>query len=136
MNRWTLMATILLGLLNCRSDDSIKPVHGEGLAGTWLLYETGYSPGAGYIVDKIPSKPAQTLTFTADGQVRAQGDQLKSYQSYTSFRTDTTNKIVQIHFSPNVSGYAGSQWITLKNDTLTLHPPCIEGCHSAFVRVE
>lgn len=137
MKRWALMATLLFALLNCRSNDSdnsVKPIHGEALAGTWLLYERGYSPGSGYIIEKIPAKPEQTLTFTADGKLHAQGDGLKYYQSFSQFRLDTLNTAVRIHYSPSETNY--SEGVYLKNDTLKLYQPCIEGCHSGFVRIK
>ncbi|MVM38811.1 hypothetical protein GO730_16785 [Spirosoma sp. HMF3257] len=46
MNRWLIILTLLLTLINCHSDDSIKLIRGSGLPGTWQLFERGYSPGA------------------------------------------------------------------------------------------
>ncbi|GAB3953865.1 hypothetical protein GCM10028805_38450 [Spirosoma harenae] len=126
---------LMVSMITCHSNSDVQPVRGQGLAGTWLLYETGYSPGAGYIVDKVPTSPQQTLTFTADGKIQAQGDKLKSYQSYTQFSLDSTANGVHIRYAPtNNATYF--ERVTVRNDTLTLSPPCIEGCHSAFIRIK
>lgn len=135
MKRWTLPLILsVFVLLNCQSNESIKPIHGQGLAGTWLLYESGYSPGAGYIVDKVPSKPQQTLTFTSDGHLQVQGDLLKNYQSFTQFRLDSVKQSIRLYYTPSISNY--SEAIYLNNDTLKLYQPCIEGCHLGFLRVQ
>ena len=134
MKCWALIATLLFALINCSTNDLIKPIHGEGLAGTWLFYEQGYSPGSGYIINKIPAKPQQTLTFTADRKVHAQGDGLNYYQSFSRFTLDTLNTAVRIHYSPSETNY--SEGIYLKNDTLRLYQSCVEGCHSGFVRIK
>ena len=132
-----ILSTLLLTLIHCQSADSIKPVHGQGLPGTWLLYETGYSPGAGYVVNKVPSQPAQTLTFTADGQMQAQGERLRGYQTFSTFRIDTVRTVAQIHYFPTSDSSSTYERINLSGDTLTLSSPfCIEGCHSAFLRIK
>ncbi|MVM32999.1 hypothetical protein GO755_23360 [Spirosoma sp. HMF4905] len=138
MTRWLIVLMLLATLVNCHSDktsdDSVTPVHGDGLPGTWLLAERGYSPGAGYIIDKIPSKPEQTLTFAADGHMQAQGDDLKAYQTFSQFRLDTTNQMVLIHFAPNTTDYY--ERVYLRNDTLKLYQSCYEGCHLGFLRIK
>ena len=138
MNRWLVIVTLLVTLMNCHSDnspdDSITPVHGQGLPGTWQLFERGYSPGAGYIIDKIPSKPEQSLTFTADGHMQAMGDGLSAYQAYSQFRLDTVNQMVRINFTPSTSQYA--ERVYLSNDTLRLYQSCYEGCHLGFLRIK
>ncbi|WP_460960318.1 hypothetical protein [Spirosoma litoris] len=134
MNRWHLILSLLGILSNCHSNNSITPVYGQGLSGKWLLVEQGYSPGAGYIIDKIPAASQQILVFTDDRRVQAQGDKLRSYQFYTQFRLDTTNQVVLIHFSPSINGY--SEQVSLSNSTLKLYPPCVEGCHLGFIRIK
>lgn len=134
MNRWLIVLTLLITLMNCHSDDSITLIRGSGLPGTWQLFERGYSPGAGYIIDKIPSKPEQSLTFTADGHIQAQGDALKAYQAFSQFRLDTTNQMIRINFIPSTSQYA--ERVYLSNDTLRLYQSCFEGCHLGFLRIK
>lgn len=134
MNRWLIILPLLLTLINCHSDDSIKLIHGSGLPGTWQLFERGYSPGAGYIIDRISSKPAQSVTFTADGHLQAQGDNLKIYQAFSQFRLDTMNQTALIYFAPSTTKYA--ERIYLRNDTLKLYQPCFEGCHLGFIRIK
>lgn len=134
MKRWTLIPTLLFTLINCRSTYSVNSELRDSLAGTWLFYEQGYSPGAGYIINKIPAKPEQTLTLTANGRIQAKGDGLKYYQSFNSFRTDTLNQVTRIYYSPSTTNY--SETIRLSGDTLRLYQSCIEGCHLGFLRIK
>ncbi|GAB4021137.1 hypothetical protein GCM10028808_65050 [Spirosoma migulaei] len=134
MNRWLIILTLLAILINCHSDDSIIPIQGSGLPGTWQLFERGYSPGAGYIIDKIPSKPEQYVTFTADGHLQAQGDNLKTYQAFSRFRLDSLNQMIRIRFIPSASEY--TEQVYLSSDTLRLYQSCFEGCHLGFLRIK
>jgi hypothetical protein len=133
----SLISALSLLLFCCQSADSVEPIQGQGLPGTWLLYEVGYSPGAGYVTDKIPAQPAQTLTFTTEGQMQVQGERLRGYQSFTNYRLDTVNTRVQLHYLPVIDSNFTYELAQIRNDTLRLsNPGCIEGCHSAFVRIK
>ncbi len=39
--------------------------------GQWVLYERGYSPGAGYITEDVALVPPQTLKLNSDGSLEA-----------------------------------------------------------------
>lgn len=108
------------------------------LVGTWQLYEYGWSPGAGYFVDEVPRTPAQTITFDSNGTVSATGEQLISFDPSRKYRlvSDTTQNRDYVEFTKS-DGDTYSMYVTqLTPDSLTLNPPCFEGCHYGFVRVK
>ncbi|WP_155297187.1 hypothetical protein [Spirosoma aerolatum] len=139
MNR-LLSLLLLFCLTQCQlsediiPDDPITPVAGQGLPGTWQWFERGYSPGAGYYIDQIPAKPAQTLTFSANGHLQVQGSGLINYQPFSQFRIDTTGSEILIRFLPSTANY--SERIVLNGDTLRLYQSCYEGCHLGFLRIK
>jgi hypothetical protein len=129
-----LFVVILVGS-SCKDDSMVVP---SPLHGTWLLYETGFSPGAGYIVNEVPEVPAQTLTLNADGTVESTMDGFKDYVFY-----QIDSDVVKFYRSnpdteprdPNL--IPGSFGFSLNDNKLRLnYRGCIEGCHMAFRQVQ
>ncbi len=115
----------------------MPPQNNSGLVGTWQLYEYGWSPGSGYFVDEVPSVPAQTITFGSSGTVQTTGEQFKGFDS-DQYRVvqDSIQLKDYVEFTKS-NGDTFIMYITqLTADSLTLDPPCIEGCHYGFTRVQ
>ncbi|QJD78932.1 type 1 periplasmic-binding domain-containing protein [Spirosoma rhododendri] len=139
MNRITLLLFVLLNTLACQSTkDLIAP--GAGLIGSWQYVERGYSPGAGYIVDQIPRKPIQRIDFLADNTVLTSKIDDQFFSSARTYRIDSLQRgavrVAYVSLFDAAGKLLGLQMgVGIRNDTLRLSPPCIEGCHSAFVRL-
>lgn len=136
-----LLITILFGCVE--NDDLCCSIpETNTLAGTWLLYEYGYSPGVEYITEPVAPNPAQTLTFD-DDRVSSNvlgWERFKYYQILNDTAVNTPyislyadNPGVQPTPSPDVPTYS----FDLESNTLTLHFRwCFEGCHLAFRKIE
>ena len=119
-------------------ESEVSPIS-QKLVGTWQLYEYGWSPGSGYFVENVPSVPAQTITFRSNGTVDVKGEQLGFFDSHRQYRlvNDSTQATDYVAFSgSDTNDNESIAYITLlTSDSLTLSPPCFEGCHYDFVRV-
>src|SRR5687768_6725548 len=118
----------------CCSDDT-------GLSGSWLLYETGYSPGGGYIVEPVPSKPAQVLTFHSDLRITTTMDGLEEYKFYRIVDgASSVEKILALFKEEPVdpvdeASLKHSYRFRLNGNDLKLYYRfCTEGCHMGFKR--
>ena len=129
------IAAVLLLLASCRKEGDPSASGSDRLVGKWLLYERGYSPGAGYYVNQILAVPPQTLEFASEGRLVAEGNDLAGYQNTPHYRVDTTAYGLQLALYANPEGTPSYQGLELRNDTLRLSPPCTEGCHYGFVRI-
>jgi hypothetical protein len=136
-----LATAIVLTACSCK-EDKVEPKLSnlEDLHGSWLLYEEGYSPGAGYITNPVPAEPAQYLTFSEGNAINSSIEHLKEYKHYRIieepvsksnilivYKTDPGNKEIDI------SELKDSFFIKFINGKLNLsNRMCIEGCHLAF----
>lgn len=123
--RHLLLFLLLLAVAACKKEDKAfyDRVSGSGLPGNWQLFEEGASPGYGYYITKIPANPAQILRFRDDGTWESNIRNMPASGKY-SF-TDST-----------LTYYNNTVRYKISGDTLTIRPPCYEGCHSAYVRVK
>jgi len=131
-------ALFLLLLIGC--SDGIGPKNGYGIVGEWRLFERGGSPGSGYYTEPVPANPLQSLTFTSDGQIYKVGDSKGAlfyfFENANRFRVDSTEKGLLLWTKSKKKDKDESYYhIKFQGDTLTLYPPCIEGCHFAFVKI-
>lgn len=134
MKRTSLFVLTLIGL-SCQTAQT-PVVPGDGLVGSWQYVERGYSPGAGYIVEQIPRNPVQRVDFLADSTVRVINSTDQLFATARTYRLDSTQ------YGGRLSLFDGEKVIVglpmamgIRNDTLRLSPPCIEGCHFAFIRL-
>jgi hypothetical protein len=113
----------------------------QPLDGVWLLFERGYSPGAGYITESISSEPAQKLILS-DGKVSSTTEGWESLKFYTiSNDTVYQSPYIELYTTDPNSQPSNSSVATysfdLEGDVLTLRFRwCIEGCHMAFKKIE
>jgi hypothetical protein len=122
-------------------DPCCLPPNGSGdLMGSWQLYETGLSPGSGYIVNKVPVDPAQTITFLPNRAMVSNIQGLEQYKFYLT-RYDTAHSMVVLSLFKNDPYTAPdpsppSYSIVFEDNTLKLsYRWCIEGCHLGFRRI-
>jgi hypothetical protein len=144
----TFMRTLLAFLLavviaSCQqSSDGALSMNAE-LQGSWLLYEYGYSPGGGYIINPVPENPPQTIAFLGDKNFRSTLQGQLDYKFY-SITEDTVKDVVTLRLFKNEDAmqppFDDSKvqvyYLTMEGSTLKLHGPgCIEGCHWGFRRI-
>lgn len=113
------------------------------IEGHWVLYERGYSPGVGYIVEKVNDNPSSkiTLTFEKEFSSNIKGlEQFKYYRVVMDSALDT--QILALYktnpgtIEPDVKSLEHSYYIELQEDDLKLSfRYCIEGCHMSFKRL-
>lgn len=128
----TVPVLLIMCVFTC-CDDNDTATDGE-LATTWLLYEQGYSPGAGYITDAVPSDPAQTITFHSDSTFTSSISGYKGYQGYR-IRKDVLS-LFKIDKSLPALNTLNYSYKMEGNDLRLYFRFCTEGCHMAFRRVE
>jgi hypothetical protein len=147
MKSFTCAVIVLLGisLYGCVEKDDMCctiPETSE-LSGTWLLYETGSSPGFGYITKAIPSKPPQTLTID-DSNISITLEGMESFRFYrilTDTATNPPSQYIALYardpdvYKPSSDGPTYS--FSLESNILTLRFRwCYEGCHMAFKKIK
>jgi len=109
---------------------------GDGLVGSWHYVERGYSPGAGYIVEPIPRNPVQRVDFLPDSTIRLVNTKDQLFATARTYRVDSTQRGKRLSLFDAENVIVGlPMTMSIRNDTLRLAPPCIEGCHMAFVRL-
>jgi hypothetical protein len=111
----------------------------QPLDGVWLFFERGYSPGAGYITERVSSEPAQKLVLT-DGKVSSTTEGWENLKFYRILN-DTVYHSPYIAFyttdpDSQLSNSPATYSFDLEGDILTLRFRwCIEGCHMAFKKI-
>jgi hypothetical protein len=107
------------------------------LSGSWLLYERGYSPGAGYVTEDVPRIPPQIITFKENriSSTISNYQDFKYYQIQTD--TVTSTQFVAFHENELMTDSGPTYSFSLRGDTLKLYfRYCFEGCHLAFKKIE
>lgn len=111
--------------------------------GTWILYEHGYSPGAGYITENVPAIPTQTLTLNPDGSLETTVTVWKKYKYYLIIEPGGGQRNVLALYEEKPSDpnpdltevNVGYNMVSDEDGNLKLYFRwCIEGCHMAFKR--
>lgn len=133
------IAAIAILFLSFSCDENkVNPLINKELVNTWLLFERGYSPGAGYITDEVSPNPAQTMSFQPDGQFSSTIEGLRDYKYYSVIQ-DSTQEVLALYFDqPSASdqeleNLTHSYNIEFTEDAVKLYFRwCIEGCHMAL----
>ncbi|GAB4007413.1 hypothetical protein EXU85_33120 [Spirosoma sp. KCTC 42546] len=87
---------------------------------------------------KYSVNPAQTLTFSADGKLSANGAEMSYYYPIKYFRVDSTISDglgINLFITTNRATVPFRQGVAFQGDVLTLLPRCDRLCYSKFVRV-
>lgn len=138
MNPFRIYLSLLLVVLSGCSQDEATPKNksGLGIVGRWRLFRVDGSIGGGSsYTTPVPAKPLQALTFTNQGRVNKEGNQLGDYYDRPFYRVDSSK--TQLWFLANekdTTGYVVGLFI--RGDTMNIIPPCYEGCGASFVRIE
>ena len=131
---------IVLFALSCNDKECCSDLEKEGsgeLAGEWLLYENGYSPGAGYIIEPVSAIPPQIIDFKSNGELLCSVKGLTDYKFYSVmgdvvglFKTDPGP-------SPDSLAFTHSYNFSFNDGKLKLgFRYCYEGCYLGFKKVE
>jgi hypothetical protein len=142
-SRFLIIISIGVLFLGCEGEVSDRVCCGtfdsDELAGKWLVYEKGYSPGFDYIVEDVPAFPAQTIRFN-NGRVQTTGDTFKGIHFYEILTDTATNTQYVALYSddPEAETVPQSTYsFSLDNSVLKLYFRwCYEGCHLGLKRVK
>jgi hypothetical protein len=126
--------------LSCNEKDccvGLDKDRSNELAGNWLLFERGYSPGAGYIIEPVSAVPPQIIEFKSNGQLVCSVSGLTEYKFYSVkgdvvglFKSDPGP-------SPDSLAFTHSYNFSFEDSNLKLgYRYCFEGCHLGFKKVE
>jgi hypothetical protein len=126
---------LMLLMMSCFQKDccGIEESGETTLTGTWSLYERGYSPGSGYIVEAVD--PGQTITFTSNREVTSNIQGLSDFHFYV-----VQNDVIGFFKedpgpSPGVEAFLHSYNIVFDDDNVKLvYRYCDEGCHLGLRR--
>lgn len=131
---------LIIVLYGCDEKDNSPIIQSTGeLTGWWLLYETGYSPGVGYIVEAVSPKPPQVLVFEEE-EMSSSINELEDFKFYkVSTDTVTQTEFVALYKNkPTLQNDESSPTYSflITGDTLKLYfRYCYEGCHLGFKRI-
>ena len=137
MNSAKLGWAVIGLLLSCsQGDPTPANKSGTGIVGRWRLFEIQGSTGASYYTTPISAKPLQALTFTAQGQLSKEGNQLGDYYGHPFYRVDSSKTVYQLRFLTSRTDTLGAQvGLSISKDTMRLTPFCAEECSQRFVRI-
>jgi len=115
----------------------------RSIYGSWILFERGYSPGMGYIVDPVAPSPAQTINIKRDGSMSSNIKELNEFRFY-HIEDDVTPESKVISFfktdpgpSPDPSTFETSYTLTRDGSEMILgFRYCFEGCHLGFRKAD
>jgi hypothetical protein len=139
----SILLSCLIILSSCK-DAVTEPVcclpEGISIEGTWLLFEQGYSPGGGYIINEVPAEPAQTITFGPGNKMTSTVAGWEQYVSFDIANGATIHSFVlKFHKLPSSQENATLESIVSfegdGNEMRISNPMCIEGCHDGFKRI-
>lgn len=106
------------------------------LQGKWQLFEQGYSPGAGYIINEIDANPPQLITLH-QGIFESNYPQLENFHYYLIFDDPQSGMQVLSLYqeepdlnSETLENAQHSYLVKIEEDHVKLFfRYCIEGCH-------
>lgn len=136
------LAIILIAIstLSCEEKECCVNPEEDGandISGAWLLFERGYSPGAGYIIEPVSAVPPQLIKFKDNGELSCTVEGLTDYKFYSVqgdvvglFKTNPGPE-------PDSLAFTHSYNFTFENGNLKLgFRYCYEGCHLGFKKLE
>ncbi len=122
-----------------------EPTTSQELMGTWLLYESGYSPGGGYITNPVNADPPQTIQLKPENEFSSTMQGLTSYNYYFILQDTFMNASVLSLYKtlpsniPEYPDTLGLNYTVGRNeseDLILYFRFCIEGCHMAFRKID
>jgi hypothetical protein len=140
-----LIMTVCVALIACDEGQLFTEENDfVPLGGNWLLFERGYSPGAGYVVDPVDPDPSQTLHFMPNRKVRSTIAELEKFSYYRIFEDPyQSGKIIAFYRDDPGDKATPESGVATYNvsseDEATIRLDfrfCIEGCHIALRKIE
>ncbi|MFY0686694.1 MAG: hypothetical protein JXQ90_05995 [Cyclobacteriaceae bacterium] len=141
MRTLTIIA-ILSSIVACETTECCDfPIDFE-LQGEWIQTERGYSPGSGYIIDKIPQSDNLLITFEDNNQLVTNIDGLTHFKYYNVVKDSTIDGSILIlsdsrsdFKEAKITNEENSYIIEYQNQKLLLYYMfCFEGCHIGLER--
>jgi hypothetical protein len=139
-----LLSVVLTFIAIACDGTSVALTGSRELEGSWLLYETGSSPGYGYIIEQVDADPPQKITFKLNGSFTSSVNGWENIRFYHFSKDGHGDEIVSffktrpddLHSTPR--GDQKDYDVTFDNDgNLRLaFRYCYEGCHLKFRRAE
>lgn len=117
-------------------------IENNGIEGNWRVYESGYSPGAGYVVDEVSANPLKFVRFGEDQRFES------NYEGFTDINyykiTEESQQPVLWLYQEEPQGelrvddeLVYKYFVSQENNKLKLsYAYCIEGCHIGLSRLE
>jgi hypothetical protein len=136
MKKITLLTIIFCSSLifACDSNSDLNQKNGS-----WILYERGYSPGAGYITEDVSEQPPQTLSLNVDGTMKTSIKGMEEYKYYLILNDEKDEAKILALFKTKPLDRDPSKlehsyrMSTDEEGNLRLNFRwCIEGCHLAL----
>lgn len=137
---------LLTLVLSCNNNqDCCLPVGDlDNLLGNWQVYERGFSPGAGYIIEEVPAEPQQTITFEGNDRFVSNYSGLEEYSYFNILKDSSGENILALYktksdFKNNQdpADLAHSYIINYEDGNLKLYfRYCIEGCHIGITKLD
>lgn len=112
--------------------------NGQELIGRWEVVEVGYSPGSGYVTEKI--EQSKFIEFGADHHFQSNYEGLDDIH-YFRIVEDADNLVLELFPTKpeenNPDQLAYKYEMAFEEDLLKLmYAYCIEGCHIGIRKVE
>jgi len=131
------LLVITLFITSCTFRDNSEAFQST-LGGSWLMFERGFSPGAGYIVEAVAADPPKSMTFGEDGSFNSNIDGYNMYQRFRTEQDQQQDVLVLAASSDTFDDPNKSARFTIefKDGAMFLYRRwCIEGCHEAFRKI-
>ena len=141
---FTFIALLFVVTACDNSEDCCLPIGDlENLYGNWQVYERGYSPGSGYIVDEVPDEPAQILTFESDNKFSSNYQGLEDFSYYLILNDNSGGFILSLYErkrdmkeNQDINSLEHSYSIVYEDGNLKLYfRYCFEGCHIGLKKI-
>ena len=134
-SRLLILAYMML-FFSCGEESGFPDNGDHEIAGTWLNVEQGYSPGSGYVTEKVPENPALTLRLQRDLRVSSN---MEGFSKFRFYRLSSNSSRVVFYegdpgpAAPDFSGVLNTYGIEWEGSMMKLsYRGCIEGCHLGF----
>ena len=146
MRRFLVSVFLLMAIIGfttgCNDDDCCSLDPDSPLVGTWILFERGYSPGAGYIVEPVETEPAQIIELQADEDFSSNIQGLEEFRYFRILEDDQGQILAlfkhQTRGDLDVDQLEHSYLIELQEDgSVRLYfRYCFEGCHLGLRKID
>ncbi len=138
--RLVLSAVCTFLSFSCREEGGFLENPDRVIAGSWINVEQGYSPGSGYVTQKVEGNPPLTIYFDRDFEMSSN---MGGFTEFRYYRVSASADVIVFYkedpgaSAPDFSGVLNTYRIQWDGSMLKLcYRGCIEGCHLGFRYVE